>query len=86
MYQILVCDDDKEIVEAIDIFLSQEGYRIFKAYDGEQAIEILVNGADVSTMPIGYLPAERCELTVNKTTADTLGIDISGLDNAVVVE
>lgn len=26
---------------------------------GEQAIEILVNGADVSTMPIGYLPAER---------------------------
>ena len=53
---------------------------------GEQAIEILVNGADVSTMPIGYLPAERCELTVNKTTADTLGIDISGLDGAVVVE
>lgn len=53
---------------------------------GEQAIEILVNGADVSTMPIGYLPAERCELTVNKTTADTLGIDISGLEDAVVVE
>ncbi len=53
---------------------------------GEQAIEILTNGADVSTMPIGYLPAERCELTVNKTTADTLGIDISGLENAVIVE
>ncbi|MBE5873275.1 MAG: response regulator transcription factor [Lachnospiraceae bacterium] len=41
MINILVCDDDKEIVEAIDIFLSQEGYRIFKAYDGEQAIEML---------------------------------------------
>lgn len=53
---------------------------------GEQAIEILVNGADVSTMPIGYLPAERCELTVNKTTAETLNIDISGLEGAVVVE
>ena len=53
---------------------------------GEQAIEILVNGADVATMPIGYLPAERCELTVNKTTADALGIDISGLENAVIVE
>lgn len=53
---------------------------------GEQAIEILVNGADVSTMPIGYLPAERCELTVNKTTAETLGIDISGLEGAVIVE
>lgn len=53
---------------------------------GEQAIEILVNGADVSTMPIGYLPAERCELTVNKTTAETLNIDISGLEGAVIVE
>lgn len=53
---------------------------------GEQAIEILVNGADVAAMPIGYLPAERCELTVNKTTADALGIDISGLENAVIME
>lgn len=53
---------------------------------GEQAIDILVNGADVSTMPIGYLPAERCELAVNKTTAETLGIDISGLDGATVIE
>lgn len=53
---------------------------------GEQAIDILVNGADITTMPIGYLPAERCELTVNKTTAETLGIDISGLEGAVVVE
>ncbi|MBR5267945.1 MAG: ABC transporter substrate-binding protein, partial [Lachnospiraceae bacterium] len=53
---------------------------------GEQAIEILVNDADITTMPIGYLPAERCELTVNKTTADALGIDISGLENAVIIE
>ena len=53
---------------------------------GEQAIEILTKGADITTMPIGYLPAERCELTVNKTTADALGIDISGLENAVIVE
>ena len=34
MYTILVCDDDKEIVEAIDIYLSQEGYRILKAETG----------------------------------------------------
>jgi len=38
---ILVCDDDKEIVEAIEIYLSQEGYRILKAYDGVQALECL---------------------------------------------
>ena len=48
---------------------------------GEQAIEILTKGADVAEMPIGYLPAERCALTVNKTTADALGIDISGPAN-----
>ena len=41
MANILVCDDDRDIVEAIEIYLSQDGYRIFKAYDGEQAMEIL---------------------------------------------
>lgn len=38
---ILVCDDDREIVDAIEIYLSQEGYRILKAYDGVQAVEML---------------------------------------------
>ena len=41
MFNILVCDDDKEIVDAIDIYLSQEGYHILKAYDGLQAIETM---------------------------------------------
>lgn len=43
MANILVCDDDKEIVDAIEIYLSQEGYQIFKAYDGIGAIEIMKN-------------------------------------------
>ena len=41
MAKILVCDDDKEIVEAIEIYLSQEGHEILKAYDGEEALKIL---------------------------------------------
>lgn len=41
MKNILVCDDDKEIVDAIEIYLQQEGYNILKAYDGEQAIQML---------------------------------------------
>ena len=41
MKSILVCDDDKEIVDAIEIYLQQEGYRILKAYDGEQALQVL---------------------------------------------
>ena len=43
MPRILVCDDDKEIVEAIEIYLTQEGHHILKAYDGEQAIRVLQN-------------------------------------------
>ncbi len=41
MYNILVCDDDKEIVSAIEIYLSKEGYNIVKAYDGKEALEKL---------------------------------------------
>ena len=41
MYNILVCDDDREIVDAIEIYLSQEGYRILKAYDGIEALSVL---------------------------------------------
>ena len=38
---ILVCDDEKEIVEAISIYLEGEGYKIIKAYDGLEALDIL---------------------------------------------
>ena len=41
MANILVCDDDREIVDAIEIYLSQDGHCIFKAYDGKQAIDLL---------------------------------------------
>ena len=41
MQNILVCDDDKQIVEAIDIYLTGEGYHVIKAYDGYEALEIL---------------------------------------------
>lgn len=44
MNRILVCDDDKEIVEAIEIYLQQEGYDILKAFDGEEALKILEAG------------------------------------------
>lgn len=41
MYNVLVCDDDREIVEAIERYLSQEGYKVLKAYDGEEALKVL---------------------------------------------
>ena len=41
MPKILVCDDDKEIVEAINIYLSSEGFDVATAYDGTEALKIL---------------------------------------------
>ncbi|MEH7334869.1 response regulator transcription factor [Neobacillus drentensis] len=38
---LLVCDDDKEIVDAIGIYLENEGYQIFKAFNGLEAIDII---------------------------------------------
>ena len=43
MYNILVCDDDKEIVKAIEIYLSEEGYNVLKAENGKKALDILKN-------------------------------------------
>ncbi len=51
---ILVCDDDKEIVEAIEIYLTQEGYTVFKAYDGIEALEALKNN-DVQLLIIDIM-------------------------------
>lgn len=41
MYNILVVDDDKEIVGAIEIYLKNEGYNILKAYNGKEALDIV---------------------------------------------
>lgn len=41
MANILVCDDDREIVDAIEIYLLQEGYNVIKAYDGVEALEAI---------------------------------------------
>ena len=41
MAKILVCDDDKEIVGAIEIYLTQDGHQVLEAYDGIEAVEIL---------------------------------------------
>lgn len=38
---ILVCDDDKEIVDAIGIYLENEGYQVFKAFNGQEAVHVV---------------------------------------------
>ena len=55
MAKILVCDDDKEIVEAIEIYLGQEGHQILRAYDGEEALKILETEKDVELLIIDVM-------------------------------
>lgn len=40
MYRILICDDQKDIVNALKIYLTPEGYDLYEAYDGQEAVEL----------------------------------------------
>ena len=41
MYHILLCDDEKDIVNALKIYLHDENYKLFEAYNGKEALEII---------------------------------------------
>ncbi len=41
MYNVLVCDDEKDIVSALKIYLTSEGYQVYEAYNGKEAIEVI---------------------------------------------
>ena len=47
MYKILICDDEKDIVRALEIYLKAEGYELIKAYNGKQALEAMQNEKDI---------------------------------------
>ena len=75
MSTVLVCDDDREIVEAIAIYLEQDGYQVRKAYDGEEAVRIIDKEAidlliiDVMMPKLGGVEAtfrirEKCNIPI----------------------
>ncbi len=41
MYNILVCDDEKDIVSALSIYLKSDGYNVYTAVNGEEAVDII---------------------------------------------
>ncbi len=55
MTKILICDDEKDIVRALEIYLKAEGYELCKAYDGEQALEILHAEPDIRLVLIDIM-------------------------------
>ena len=41
MYKVLICDDQPDIVNALKIYLAPEGYELFAAYNGEEAVALM---------------------------------------------
>ena len=67
MYNILVCDDDKEIVKAIEIYLQKEGYKIYKAYDGKEALQIVNKVPDLHLIILDIMMPELDGISVANT-------------------
>ena len=53
MYNILVCDDEKDIVSALTIYLSAEGYRVYPAYSGRECLDT-VSREDIHLVPLPF--------------------------------
>lgn len=78
MQSILVCDDDKQIVEAIDIYLTGEGFNVIKAYDGYEALDLLENNqVDLMIVDVMMpgLDGIRTTLKVRETVLENIGCD-----------
>ena len=41
MYRVLICDDQPDIVNALKIYLAPEGYELFEAFNGQQAVDMV---------------------------------------------
>ena len=64
MYNVLVCDDDKEIVEAIEIYLKREGYNILKVYNGREALKIVKENDDIHLILLDIMMPELDGISV----------------------
>lgn len=75
MYNILVVDDDKEIVNAIDIYLNKEGYNILKAYNGEEALKVL-NENEIHLIILDIMMPKMDGIEVTKKVRENKSIPI----------
>ncbi len=65
MYNILICDDDKDIVNALKIYLSDPSYRLFEAFDGQEALE-LIGREDIHLVLMDIMMPKMDGITVLK--------------------
>ena len=77
MQTILVCDDDKQIVEAIDIYLTGEGFKVIKAYDGYEALEYLdKNEVDLLIVDVMMPGLDGIRTTLKVRENSSIPIDV----------
>ena len=80
MYNILVCDDEKDIVSALRIYLTAEGYRVYEAGNGREALEYLAKEdihlvlMDIMMPVMDGMEATREIRTMNRSDASAVVI------------
>ena len=75
MYNILVCDDDKEIVNAIEIYLEKEGYKIYKSNNGKEALNI-INKEEIHLVILDIMMPELDGISVAENIREDKAIPI----------
>ena len=76
MYNILVVDDDKEIVLAIEIYLKKEGYNIIKAYNGEEAVQKIKENSNIHLIILDIMMPQKDGLQALEEIRKTSGIPV----------
>jgi DNA-binding response OmpR family regulator len=75
MYNILICDDQPDIVNALKIYLSAEGYRLFEAYNGKQALQI-VTREDIHLILLDIMMPEMDGITATSKIREISNVPI----------
>ena len=75
MYNILICDDQPDIVNALKIYLAPEGYRLFEAFTGKQALEI-VQKEDIHLILLDIMMPEMDGITATARIREISNVPI----------
>ena len=75
MYNVLICDDQPDIVNALKIYLAPEGYRLFEAYTGTQALE-LVKKEDLHLILLDVMMPEMDGITATAKIREISNVPI----------
>ncbi|MCC8167926.1 MAG: response regulator transcription factor [Clostridiales bacterium] len=76
MYNILVCDDEKDIVSALEIYLVSDGYRVFKAYNGYEALRILREENEIHLVLLDVMMPQMDGLATMQKIRETSNVPI----------